>query len=389
MILYGFADSVNECANTLCGDTGRVRNVKASISGGRRQVVAQVGGASGVFNFYNAGRFPEESKTVSVSYDYYGITFNDAETLARAQVDALAEGMSKRLYWVAHEDYIQHAQPPHGSDVGAISGVVRIAATPQRYARVAILTTDGQEMGAAVTAADGSYTVSNLPIGTYSAYCSYWEYGNYEVLYTGTVASIAVTKDTTTTGQNITITTVAGAVNRYRWAYASLIRATVIADPSRSDQQAVRVEADFLLPEGVFYSAQIRYSLTDEGDSDTITATYNGTIPGFVYASLKNNAANTLTYFKLTNSTASISATYSGTSIATGKTLIIDSAAGTITNDGTGDFAHLARETGQLPFFYLKPSTGNTNTLTKAITTQIESNNYDLTLRWYDTYGSL
>jgi len=179
---------------------------------------------------------------------------------------------------------------------------------------------------------------------------------------------------------------VAGAVNRYRWAYADLIRATVIADPSRSDQQAVRVEVDFLLPEGVFYSAQYRASGTDEGDSNTITATYNGTIPGFVHVSLLANA-NPITAFVLTNSTASISATYSAT-IATGKTLVIDSAAGTVKNDGTGDFAHLARVAGQLPFFYLKPTTANTNTLTKAIT-QTTADNYDLTLRWYDTYGSL
>jgi len=385
MIVWGFADELGECAQTLSGDYGRTKNTRQRLSGGRRRSTAAVSGASGEFDFYGTDRLPENAKTISVEFDVYGVSFDEAEERARELVDALHEKKRSKLWFIAHEDYVRHAPPDLGATLGGqTSGIVRISGSPQSDARVSIRNADGREVASGASETDGSYFIDNIPTGTYTGYCEYW---SGSARYTDTIATITVTTGTNT-GFNFNLTTDADTY-RWRWAYAKLLSATVVEESGRSDRHAIRVETEFLLSEGVFYGAP--YSVgKDEGDAKTFDATYLGSAPGLVSISF-TPATNNVTAFKLNNDDESIYAQFSGT-VSIGDELLIDAGgnngAGLVTNGGTDAYSSLSRATGQLPFFYIAPDTDDAQQLTLTLT-QTGGEDYNLVLTYYDTYGGI
>jgi len=385
MIVYGFADTFNSCAQTLYGDYGRARNPKMTIGGGRRRLVAPAGGASGAFNFYGSSRFPEAEKTVTLNYDIYGVTFDEAEALAREQMDALHKKDRSKLWFVPHSEYWLHGQTTRSDGTGTVTGSVSIEGSPTDDVLVMILTANDELVASGVSAADGSYSIADVPEGTYKGRAEYWQ-GTTSKFTSATNASIIVVADQTTASENYTMGAASTVTNPNRWAYASLISAQINEDASRKDQNAVAVSVSFLLEEGVFYGGALtQYTLT-EASATTFNAAYTGSLPAQVYISMYV-IGNSMTAFRLTNNDESTYVNYGGT-VAASKYLIIDTDAGTVENDGTADYANLTRASGQLPFFYLEPDSDNINSLTLTLT-QAVADNYELIIRYYNTWGGV
>jgi len=142
------------------------------------------------------------------------------------------------------------------------------------------------------------------------------------------------------------------------WAYAKLIRARAIEQAGRG-QLAWPVELTFLCPEGIWYEKDLD---TDQITSNVVgRALYNGgDLPALVKATLTATGTK-INQVVRTNTSSSTSITRDdtgGSGVSPGTSLIINSEAYSVLNNGVDAYNKFSIGSGQVAWFVLRALTG-------------------------------
>jgi hypothetical protein len=438
MIVFGFADTLNECTATLSGDNPHAHDIVQEFIPERRAALQPVGGASGAYDFYDTAAWPSEPATVRVEFKVMDTTFAAAGARAQALVDKLKRKGQSKLWLIPRADYMTDERPvapsfwkgaPTTGTIYGVTGIILSGDPPpgRAYRGIRVRALQGGRVVATtnasiITVGAAAFAVYTLtvPAGTYDVVFDWWNTQiNYFVglqlvditrlnvnYFTKTQNSVVVTAGADTE-LDVSLTDgtddedVISAEQVLRMAFAKLRSAAVIESPADTVKNRVQVVAEFILPEGVLYNATLSVGFADEGDPTTFNLDTRGTAPAALYIRLLANV-NPVTAFRLTNNDDASYVNFAGSVLAT-KYLTIDSVAyavsngGTSTTAGTADYANLSIGAGQVLWSYITPRLYQSivhdgtaydigaNSFTLAITQSTA--NYDLYISWWDTYA--
>ena len=168
-----------------------------------------------------------------------------------------------------------------------------------------------------------------------------------------------------------------------RWAWAKCVGLKT-NEKSKTAKTAAEVELEFFIPEGVWYSETA--NTVNKTADDAFNVTNAGNFPALVYAELTPSSVKVTKFFwAVVSPLISTATTFTwedtGTGIPSGDTLIIDSAAYSITMAGLDSYRYVTLGTGQVAWLYLAPGTNN---VTIIVTQALGS--WSLDFQWYDTW---
>jgi len=389
-IVYGFGDYFTDCLNTLTGDNYRAFNQVDNWKAARRPLMAAVGGGSGAYDFTGAYRWPVEPLVVSTEADIMYTTFSSSGDTAEDLVRNLWKKAQSKLWVIRTTDLTstpfayRRPRPPDGyfPATYTLSGEILQSAV-QVAGPVWLYDTNYQILATTSAIASGTPGYSfSVPAGTYRVHARYYDAAEATAskYYWGTSNETSVTGNT---DLDVTVTSAAPAAQaepRVYWAWAKLISASVVTSTKAKNPRSVKIQAEFEIPEGIFYNMDVKSETRTEAGSKVYTLYNVGSAPTHVKWTL-TALTHTITGFRVQNGTSGSDVTWDGSLLAT-KALILDSATYTATNDGAAAYSGILRTPPitEVGWCVLTPGA---NSLTISLT-QTTTEDYTVAYEYYD-----
>jgi hypothetical protein len=315
--------------------------------------VGQVGGMSGTFDFWGSTANPLTAQVVNKKFEIAKPYIYTAGTglIIKSAPNGLAGDGTSFVSEVAAGDCIRwtNAGLTYTVKVLTVESNTLVTISTEEYSNVI------------TSSSENSFTIGKLSM-TYAAIETELTYLQQKTIGAGESKLWAALRD--------------GTTHRWAWAKCNRLR----APEDYNTKFHLPVELEFLCREGLWYGETQGTSGTlTQATSSPYVLTNNGTLPATCVLTI-TPGGGAFASVTVTNTTNGDTYTYTG-AVASGKALVVNSGAWSITNDGAAAYAGMVYGATQSNWLRLNPG-ANSFTISKTGT----ATSWAATLTWYDTY---